>query len=70
MDELEELRHRIKETQGAFTRRRRRTKLESWVEESEQRGEDMKVIIRNETTGEEVETNINPSFLASIITLK
>jgi len=38
--------------------------IEHWVEESIRKGEKVVVIIRNETTGEEVETAMNPIFIA------
>jgi len=40
--------------------------VESWVNESLRRGERLYVIIRNETTGEEVKTTVSPQFIASL----
>lgn len=42
------------------------TNVEHWVEESRRRGEEVVVIIRNKTTSEEVETEVNPVFLATM----
>lgn len=39
--------------------------LESWVEESQRRGEEIVVIPKNKTTKEEVEVTTNPAFIAS-----
>jgi len=40
--------------------------LESWVEESKRRGEEVIVILSNKSTGEEVETTVSPEFIANI----
>ena len=40
--------------------------LQSWVEESQRRGEEVVVILRNKTTGEEVELTMNPAFATGV----
>ena len=42
--------------------------LLAWVEESQRRGEDIVVVIRNQTTREQVITTVSPSFVASLST--
>lgn len=36
--------------------------MQSWVEESLRRGEEVVVILKNKTTGEEVELTMSPEF--------
>lgn len=41
--------------------------IEHWVEESLRRREEVVVIIRNKTTGEEVETKMRPMLVAELV---
>lgn len=41
--------------------------IEHWVKEGLRRNERVVVIIRNETTGEETETKMNPKFVAELV---
>lgn len=41
--------------------------VEHWVKESLRRREEVVVVIRNKATDEEVETGINPKFIAELV---
>ena len=60
----------LRESHLAELRRRRIMDMKAWIEESQRRGEDVVVIIRNKATGEEVETTANPTFIEGVSKIK